>query len=382
MELALTKDEFLTAIDAVREVAATPGKTIVPVLSNILMRANERGIQLEASDLTTSIKTKMDGEIVKPGLITLSAKKLGEIVRELPNKPITIKTTPNYRAKINCGTGSYTIIGESDEDFPKLGNPTDNKVVMDAAIFREMIRKTEYAAAKDIDRYWLNALHVELIENRLEIAATSGPRLSVVSAELEDFDPLGEPLDAIVPLKACSEIKNVFEYSEVLEISTSETEMIFEDEETILSTRLITVKGGYPNYRSVIPQDNDLEFTADREELYKAIKRVSLFSNQKTQSIMFNIEDDELFISGKDQYVGSAEESIDITTNDEKGRSILLSSVYLMEALERIDTDNVEMTFGDHKTCVLMYPEDDRSHTSLMAPMQLVDSDKQAGGRY
>ena len=371
MQLALEKSDFVRAIHVVKEVAATPGKTILPVLSNILIKANENGIQLEASDLTTSIKTKMNGMASGSGLISLPAKKLAEMARELPNKPITITTTDNFRAKIVCGRGSYTIIGEADTDFPKIVDVGEPRCSIKASELIGMINRTEFAAANDVARYWLNALYIQMFESNIEIAATSGPRLAVAKQQFSDT-VVGN-VDAIVPLKTTTEIKGIFEDSGEIDISTTDKQMIFTDGETILVTN--TIGADYPNYRGVIPKNNNSIIIADREELLSVSKRVSLFSSSQTQSLKFEIKPAEIWISGRDANIGDAREPMDVETENVEPFDILLSSIYLMEALERIETDNVVMKFKDGKTGVILEPEEMDNHLCLIMPMQPKDED-------
>ena len=372
MQLALEKSDFVRAIHAVKEVAATPGKTIIPVLSNILIKANENGIQLEASDLTTSIKTKMNGMASGEGFITLPAKKLAEMARELPNKPITITTTDNFRAKIVCGRGSYTIIGEADTDFPKIVDVGEPRCSIKASELIGMINKTEFAAANDEARYWLNALYFQMFESNIEIAATSGPRLAVAKQKFSDT--VVGTVDAVVPLKTTLEIKSIFEDSDEIDISTTEKQIIFTDGDTILVSN--TVAAEYPNYRGVIPKDNDVAITVDREEFESVVKRVALFSSTKTQSLKFELKPDEVWISSRDANIGDAREPIDIETENLEPFDILLSSVYLMDVLNRIETDNVVIRFKNSKTGVILEPEGRDDHLCLIMPMQQKDEDE------
>ena len=158
MELTFERDDLLSALQVLQGVAS--GRNTLPILSNVLIRAEGDTIECIATDLEIGIRMKVEGGITEDGGITVSAKKLGDIVKELPSdKPVNLVTTANDRVEITCGDGVYKIIGMSDEEFPQLPSVEGNAVSIGGETLRDVLQKTEFAASTEEVRYFLNGLY-------------------------------------------------------------------------------------------------------------------------------------------------------------------------------------------------------------------------------
>ena len=167
MELVFTKDELLRSIQLLQGVAA--GRNTLPILSNVLIRAADNRIEMSATDLEVAIKIVVPGTISKEGAVTVSARKLGEVVRELPPEEIKFTTTENHRVELSCGAGVYKIIGLSDDEFPETESIRGGFFTIEAEVLRSMIDKTEFAASTEQTRYFLNGLYIHLTPERSEV---------------------------------------------------------------------------------------------------------------------------------------------------------------------------------------------------------------------
>ena len=160
MELTFEKEDLSKAIQILQGV--TTGRNTLPILSNILIRAGNGQIEVAATDLEGGIRLKVLGQIQEEGEITVSARKIGEIVRELPDEDIRLSTVGNDRVQILCGTGQYKIIGLPSDEFPPIPSVDGNPFTIDGEELRSMIQKTEFAASTDETRYYLNGLFFNL----------------------------------------------------------------------------------------------------------------------------------------------------------------------------------------------------------------------------
>ena len=182
MELTFEKEDLLQALQVLQGVAS--GRTTLPILSNVLIQAADGKIECIATDLEVGIKIKVEGVIQEDGGITVSAKKLADIVKELPeNKRIHLTTTANDRVEITCGDGVYKIIGLPDEEFPQLPSVDGDSLTIDGETLRSVLHKTEFAAATEDVRYFLNGLYFNFLPDGMEVVATDMRWLALARCE-------------------------------------------------------------------------------------------------------------------------------------------------------------------------------------------------------
>jgi len=365
MELVFTKEELLRAIQVLQGVAA--GRNTLPILSNILIRAANGQIEIAATDLEVGIKIVVPGTVLDEGGITISARKLAEIVRELPPEEIKLSTTANDRVEITCGEGVYKIIGLPDDEFPDLPSIQSAFFTMDAEVLRSTIYKTEFAASTDEARYFLNGLYFYLTPEKTEVVATDGRRLAVVSGE-PLTPPPEEPVGIILPLKAVREITRTFAESAEVKISLLENQILFADDEATLTSRL--VEGEYPQYQQIIPQDHEISTVVERERLLDAVRRVALLANQKTHSIRLDIQEDVIRVSARAPELGEAHETVSVKSSN-GNVEIGFDARYLADALQHIQTEDVVIELKDAHTAAVFKPVGEEGHLCLVMPMRL-----------
>lgn len=365
MELAFTKDELLRSIQILQGVAA--GRNTLPILSNVLVRAAENRIEMSATDLEVAIKLVVPGTIFQEGAVTVSARKLGEVVRELPPEEIKFSTTENHRVELSCGTGVYKIIGLSDDEFPETESIRGGFFAVEAEVIRSMIEKTEFAASTEETRYFLNGLYLHLTPERSEVVATDGRRLAVATSGALAPAP-EEPVGVIVPLKAVREIMRTFEESSEVKICLLENQIVFSDDESTLASRL--VDGEYPKYEQIIPKDHEHRITVNVENLLSATRRVALLANPKTFSIRFNIKANEIDVSAKAPDLGEAYETVPVNSGN-GSLEVAFDARFLIDALSHIGTEEVLIEFKDALSAAVLKPVGEDDHLCLIMPMRL-----------
>lgn len=371
MDLVFERNDLSTTLQVLQGIAS--GKTTLPILSNIKFDADADGnIHLTATDLEVSIRRKVQGEVHNAGTITVSAKKLGDIVKELPNKPVAISVTSNDRVEMKCGDGVYKIIGLSSDEFPDVptveGKPTSIK----GSTLINLLTKTEFAASTEEVRYFLNGLYFNFLSDRTEVAATDGKRLAVARCEPIDIHLEDEEPGFILPLKAVREIYRTFDESDDIEISVVSNQILFDDGKSTLVTRLI--EGDYPNYQRIIPEQSESHAIVSKNDLLSAIRRVSLLSSPKNYLICLEIGDGEIHISAKTAEVGEGFEIVSVEELVGEGR-IGFDARLLIEALSHIETQKISVAFSDALQPVVIKPTELDDYTTLIMPMRLEESD-------
>ncbi len=365
MELAFEKDELLHALQMVQGVAS--GRNTLPILSNVLIRAQDGNIELAATDLEVGIKIKVVGTIKEEGATTVSAKKFVDIVRELPDKTINIVATANDRVELTCGDGIYKIIGLSDEDFPELPSAEGEGVTIDGETLCAIINKTEFAASREEFRYYLNGLYFNLLEDRTEVVATDAIR----HLALAHCAALKTPEDVagfIVPLKAVREIERTFVDSADVKILLLKNQILFSNENATLTTRL--VEGDYPPYQSIIPESPEGRSVVPKEAFLRATRRVALLSDPKNFSICLEIDPEQIRISAQTPELGEAYETIAVESGTGSVR-IGFDARVLTEILTHIETESLILEFSGEASQVSVKPVGDDGHICIIMPMRL-----------
>ena len=365
MQLIFTKEDLFRCIQVLQGVAA--GRNTLPILSNVLIRAVDGQIEIAATDLEVSIQTMVPGTIIDEGAITVSARKLSEIVRELPDQEIRLATTANDRIEITCGEGVYKIIGLPDDEFPELPSITDGFFTIDGEVLCSMIDKTEFSASTEETRYFLNGLYFDLTPEITQIVATDGRRLAIASSDTL-IPPPQEPIGVIVPLKAVREITRTFAESAEVKVCLLENQIIFADDDSTLTSRL--VEGEYPKYQQIIPSDNEIHLTLNVEKMLGGLRRVALLSNPKTYSIRLDIQDGKARISAKTPELGEAYETVDVESGDGEIQ-IAFDARFLVEAVGHIQAEDFRLELKDSLSAAVLKPVGDDGHLCLIMPMRL-----------
>src|SRR6202008_789401 len=206
MKFSATKEKLLEGLQQVQNVVST--RTTLPILSNVLLQATEDEIHLPTTDLDVGVRGSCEAHVDKTGATTLPARRLFNIVRELPSSEIQIDVNGKTAASIRSGQSFFKILGLPEEEFPPLPKFEDAKVVtIRQKELRDGLKKTSYAISTDETRYVLNGVLFSFKENKLTLVATDGRRLAMVDIELEF--PRSHEADLIVPPKAVTELQRL-----------------------------------------------------------------------------------------------------------------------------------------------------------------------------
>lgn len=341
MKLVINKERFLEGLQLVQSVVSS--RTTLPVLSNVLIRCQDGKITLSTTDLDTGIRAEVDATVEKPGSITLPARRLFSIIRELPNSEVSLEVDAKLSASIRAGSAFFRIMGLPEEDFPPFPK-TDgaNLFKLDQKALKDMLKKTAYAMSTDESRYVLNGALLSFRDNKLTVVATDGRRLAL--AEHETEFPKTSELEAILPTKAVNELLRILGDEGEVQIAVSDNQFAF----TVGSTYLVSkrIEGNYPNYKQVIPAEAKERITLEREILLSAVRRVALLSSEKSNSVKLTFSKNNLEISSTTPDVGEAKESLAINYKG-KEFTIAFNPEYMCDPLRNLDADEVFLDLTD-----------------------------------
>lgn len=310
-------------------------RNTMPILANVKLTAEDGRLTVAATDLEVSLIGETECTVKTPGSVTVEARMIYDIVRELPNELITVALGKSLRLEIQCGKSEFRINGMAADEFPAVAGIVLKKPVsVDAKMFYEMFDKTAFAVSTDETRYNINGVLVETIQDRdldkqmIRFVATDGHRLAMIDRPAEGF-VLKESV--IIPRKGIQEIKKVLEGNEgAANIEIREGFFSVQSGKVTIGVRL--VDGQFPDYRQVLPNDCKASFFVDRAELLAAVKRVSLVTTDKTKAVRCRIEGDSLGLSSSSPEYGEASESIAIQKTGED-LVIGFSAKYLLDLL-------------------------------------------------
>jgi len=345
MNFTITKDQIIAGLQSVQNVVSN--RTTLPILSNVLLRADGTHLEITATDLDVTVACKVEAKVAKPGATTLPVKKLFGIVREL-NGEIEIETDEKNIASIKSGSSYFKIHGLSADEFPPLPNfKDDKKVTVSQETIRSMLKKTSFAVSTDESRYVLNGIFISLKEGKMTFVATDGRRLALVDEEVDISEKSSG--EFIVPAKAVNELTRLLQDKGTVEIKFGENQASFAlQNENSFSVLLITklIEGNYPNYRQVIPGEAKERISLVREEFQQALRRAEIMTSEKANSVKLAFGKNTLTITANSPEVGEARETMAINYKG-KEFAIAFNPRYLIDPLAALAVDEIFMELID-----------------------------------
>jgi DNA polymerase-3 subunit beta len=370
MKFTITREKLHEGLGAVA--ASVPSKTTLPVLANILVEASKDGLKLSGTDLDISVSTTIPASVDQEGATTLPARKLVEIVKELPNAAIRMTSSGEQRATIECGKSKFKLLGLSRDEFPAFPSVKfEGGWKVAAKDLQKLISHVAFAASTEESRPILNGVLWELRADRMRMVATNGHRLARMDVPTSGQG--GGQADLIIPPKALEQIRRLFGGDEEIEIGKSDNHLGFRSTTTQVYTRLI--EGPYPNYEQVIPRENDKSLTADKAALAAALRRMSIVASDQTHRIRMAFTNGACKMSVQTPDLGEAQEELAVAYEGDS-LEIGFNAAYMLEILKYMPTDEVRMTFKAPEraaTCEPVGWDDPASFMTLVMPLRLVD---------
>ena len=346
MNLTISKEQLLHGLQAVQNVVGT--RTTLPILSNVLVRAEDNRLELTATDLDVTISCAVEANVKTKGATTIPVKKLFGIARELSNPEIEIEVDDKNACSIRSGPSYYKINGLSADEYPPLQKFKENKkVTLPQEKFKGMLKKTSYAISTDESRYVLNGIFITLKEHKMTMVATDGRRLALVDEEVDiDESSQGE---FIVPTKAVNELNRLLQDKGNVEIKFADNQVAFTlTDEKGFSILIISklVEGNYPNYKQVIPSETKERVALVREEFLHALRRAEIMTSDKSNSVKLSFTRNNLAITANSPEVGEARESLAINYKG-KDIAIAFNPGYLIDPLTALPNDEIYIELID-----------------------------------
>lgn len=374
MKFIVSSNTLLTRLQAVSKVIG--GKPVQPILDNILLVAKDGVLYATASDKETTMEARIELEsLEEEGRITIPAKILLDILKEFPEQPLTFDiNTDTNEVKIISERGEFSVPGESAEDYPMQTAMNDSCVDMTSkcGLLLDGIVKTVFATANDDLRPVMNCILIEMNEDHFTFVASDAHKL----VRYKRFDAKSEngQYSLILPKKPALMLKNILPKDDSeLRFSFNEKMVCFVFGNYKMTSTL--VEGRFPNYNSVIPQNNPKKMLIEKKELYNSLRRVSVMANQASNLVKFELSENQLVISAQDMdYSMSGHETLNCQY---EGESIAIGfkSPFVLEILSNIESENVILELSDPTRPGLFLPfeneDQDEDLVMLLMPMMV-----------
>ena len=373
LKFSVKKTDFLNPLSKVQTIVDK--KSTMTIINNVLIYTNKTYLFIEATDLEISYRNKIPCSIIEQGAITINARKLYEIVKEIPFEDIKFEEKENSWLKIgSTKKAEYKIGGLPPDDFPKFREiNSKNFIKLETSIIKEMIEKTIFSASFDNSKYSLASIYFEeeIKEEgtQIRMVSSDGYRLSLMEKIVPEK---GLKLDSsiIIPRKGAQEIKKLIEGYErlIFGIDDKFCFVICGDDHLVI--RLID--GKFPDYHSIIPTEENRYFIFDRIEVFSALKRISIFSSDTTfRGVKINIDQNSMKIESLYKDIGEAMEIIDIDYHGEPF-DIAINGKYLIDALSVMESDKVKIIVNNTKSPCILTGKNDIGFLGAIMPMNFV----------
>lgn len=368
MQFVVSKQNLQKELSFVQGVVEK--KNTIPVLSNILIESvGENNIRLTGTDLDVTIRCDTDAEISTPGSICVQARKLFEIARLLPDAPVTFKKEDNDWVTVTCDKTKFKMVGVAKDAFPEVPSSKSTPTKISASVIKVFIDRTIFAITQEESRYTLSGAKFILDDTGAKMVTTDGHRLAYV--ERKGVANGSDAIDTLIPRKTLAELtKLTAGYDGDISLGMDGNHIFFEVGPRLLISRMLY--GQFPNYDMVMPKNNDKSITFDGALLNQAIRRVALMADERSHSIRFHLEPNQLVISSQNAEEGEARETVQTDYTGEE-IDIGFNAQYLQDFLNVVGDGPVAFEFRDGNSQAQLRPAEggEYDYKYVVMPMRI-----------
>lgn len=341
----------------------------MPILGYVLVETMKSGLKLTATDLELAIQVEIVAEVKEGGQLTLPARILTEIVGNLPEATVEIKTGEvGTQAEIACENSNFEILGLPAGDFPTTPKVGEEPLgAIDADAMRTMIRQTIFAVSADETRPFLTGVYVVMDGTDVRFVATDGGRLALRKTSVTS--PAKEKTGVIVPAKTMQELARALGGVEGdVQLATADNQLMFAVPGLRVYSRLIS--GQFPNYQQVIPQEFKQRIRVDTDRLLRAVRRVSITARDSANVVRLSAKGKKLTITSNTPEVGKAREDVEVTAEGETVEAAF-NARYLIDCLNSIDAAELFFELTGPLSPGAIRPAQHSDYVYVLAPVRV-----------
>ena len=366
MKFTCEKNTIQKEISIAQEIIST--RNALSILSNVLLVAENNTLSIKATDLKVGFETQIPADIAEEGSTTVFCDKFLGILRSLPDGDVEFEQTDNRLLikplfkKIN-----FQLKSIAGDKFPELQEIAEDQFFeIPQKDIIEMVSQTLFAVSDDETRYFMNGVYLENREGGLSMVATDGRRLSFISKEfgiqIPEFDPV------IIPPKVLQLLRKLASGEGNLRLAVGEKSLFMQFDSQRISSSLI--EGQFPNYKRVIPEQQQYEITINKPQFEEALKRVSLLVEQKSRRIYLNLSENNITLTSEESEIGVAKEEVECDYEGPE-MTVALNYLYLTEPLRVIGEEEILLRFTEPNKAITLLSKPEKEFFHIVMPMQL-----------
>lgn len=364
----LRRDVLLKPLQAVTGIVEK--RHTLPILSNVLLQRNKDQLKLVATDLEIQVSTSCAGQTkaTEDVSLTVSARKLQDILRALPEDTEIQLDAQNNRLQLRSGKSRYNLQTLPAADFPTIADPGEAqaKITLPQQTLHELLLLVQFAMAQQDIRYYLNGLLLVLENEHIRVVTTDGHRLSYAVGKL---DQPQQKREVILPRKAVLELsKQLADGEDPVELAIFANQVRFTFGDVELITKIID--GKFPDYTRVIPTNYQKQITINRQVLLHALQRAAILSNEKFRGVRWILAPNTLRISCTNNEQEEAQEELEVSYAGE-ALDVGFNITYLLDVLNNVHTDEVTCSFGDATSSMLVTVKENKDFRYVVMPMRI-----------
>lgn len=373
MEFNIQRNILLAGIQ--KTMGIVEKKTTMPILNNVLIRAEGGKVTIIATDREITLVANYDAEILSDGDVTVSAKKIYEMIREMPESLIHVIKNEANALTISCQKVVYKINGMAADEFPSISDDGDVPLFMiDGKVLDVLITKTFFAIGTDETRRNLTGGLFEMDAEGgplLRMVGTDGHRMAISEAPIEGRDDGSLKLDkgVIIPRKGLAEIRKLVEENAgSVSLGIYGGMCVVRVPNVVLKVSLIDAD--FPDYRRVIPKDKGVSVKIDKDRILHALKRVNVVSGEAYGGVIVNLKDNIMILKSNDFSIGEAIDEIDVSYNGDE-MTVGYNIGYLLNAVDVVTEKDVVMEIGEEIKPTVVKGDGNDRYVSIVMPLKI-----------
>jgi len=371
MEIRIDKDELLKAVSRVQSIIEK--RSNMPILSLILLSAQEASIQISATDLEISLQQRIPAEVVQPGNVTISGRKLFEILKESKHEKIHIREKENNWVFLSDERTKYNLASLSPDEYPVFVEPEDVAMAsIEGEILREMINKTIYSVTLEEAGFKLSGIFAEKVvregKTYLRMVSTDGHRLSLIDKEIKDIERIKLDGGVMIPKKGMAELSKLASEGGTLELGFKQSNCVAKKENSLIVIRLLESK--FPDYNAVIPKKIKGVVKVKREDLLDGMKKMIILATETYRGVKVTLDKGVLELVSINPDLGDVQEKIEVEYKGERLEAGF-NPRYFIDVLQNMTTEVVDLGFIDNSSPCLIKGKEDEGFLGLIMPMRL-----------
>jgi DNA polymerase III subunit beta len=371
MEIRINRDELYKAVAKVQTIIEK--RSNMPILSMVLLNVDKSDLHLSATDLEISFQQKIPAEVINPGSVTISGRKLFEILKECKNPRMHIREKENNWVSLTDDQVKYNLACLPAEEYPLFLEPEGVDLMeMDGSVLKEMINKTIFSVTMEEAGFKLSGVFTEKVTQEgklyLRMVSTDGHRLSLIEKEMSDPQKLKIDVGIMIPKKGMMELNKLASEGGPMHIGFKQNNCVARKENSLVVIRLLESK--FPDYNAVIPKKMKSLVKVKRETLLDGMKKMVILTSEAYRGVKISLEKNSIELVSINPDLGDAQERIEVEYKGDRVEAGF-NARYFIDVLQAMESEFIDVAFIDNSSPCVIKGKEDIGFLGLIMPMRL-----------